>query len=183
MVENRQVEWRELMGSAEDLLNHPERIEPAPSGKLRPAIRLWRYPAFGSWNSWLLFTPLVKYDPKGLPVLRTVEWAQDEDGSRLLSPMEGLRLGFHTRPSVTVKDCTLLPPLVDDLLEQLRIINLAAFAAGPGGCDGTIFGVETLDPFCSARVSWWAGGPPEFAPVKAWYDAALLLFTSLEGEQ
>jgi len=177
MAEQRHKEWQELMGAALDMLEHPERVEPAPAGKVQPAIRLWRYESFGPWLSWLLFTPSVNRGPKDLPVLRTIKWSPQDDVSRLTLPMEGLRRGFHSKPSFSIKDRTLPEDAVAEMSKQLRHIKLAVFAKGPSGCDGTSFGVETLDPFCSARVSWWEDGPPELASVRTWYDAAISLFT------
>ena len=183
MVENRRKEWQESMRAALKRLDRPERIEPLPSGKVQPAIRLWRYPAFESWTSWLLFTPSPGSGPKDSPVLRTVDWAQQEDVSRLLSTMEGLKLGFHFRPSVSINDTTLPLEEITPLVDQLRGIKAAVFTTMSNiGTDGTFYGVQTLDPFCSTRVSWWNEGPPALASLKAWYDDAVLLFAKANGE-
>jgi hypothetical protein len=183
MAEDRQKEWQGLIRAALERLDRPERIEPLPAANVQPAIRLWRYPAFASWTSWLLFTPSPNRGPKGSPVLRTVEWAQQEDASRLFSPMEGLKLGFDFRPSVSIKHSTLPLEEVTFLLEQLRSIKVAVFTKPRIGLDGTSFGLETVDPFCSARVEWWEEGPPALASLKAWYDDAVLLFGKANGDQ
>lgn len=100
MIERREKEWAELESKATDLIEHPDLL---PKGEhLRgfvPRFRLWRYPAFESYQLWIVYQ---KSDLQA--VARKVMWDRIADMTRLSNPLEGLKKGFHTNPNLNIKD-------------------------------------------------------------------------------
>src|SRR5262245_5164078 len=105
-MENRQSEFNELSRRAIILLEGADRIEPQdPIRNLPPQIRLWHYPAFSAHKSWTIFKSRSQNSQS---VVREVTWDFLADNARLADPLVGLKQGFHTNPSISVRDGKLL---------------------------------------------------------------------------
>src|SRR5438128_6224275 len=101
--EKRDKEIAELESRAILSLERGQQLEPTETtSKLRVGYRLWNYPSFGEYKSWLLFLPSA-HDWE-FTFAREITWKRQDDIERLTNPMVGLQKGFHTSPSIEVVD-------------------------------------------------------------------------------
>src|SRR5262245_22511503 len=120
-IEDRQAEFNELCRRAMNLLKGRDGIEPRdPIRGLLPELRLWHYPAFSSHKSWTIFKSRSQNSES---VVREVTWDFPADHMRLTDPLIGLKQGFHTDPSVTVRDGKLLDDELSVLIDKGRRLN------------------------------------------------------------
>jgi len=166
MGEERQAELNELRRRAMILLKGADGIEPRdPIRGLLPELRLWHYPAFSAHKSWTIFKSRSQNSQS---VVREVAWDFPADSMRLTDPLIGLKEGFHTNPSVTVRDGKLLDDELSVLIEKGRRINIQLIGIGRRlGLDGEFSGVESYG-FDRMRLEWWCEGPEEWRALIDW---------------
>src|SRR6202008_1448513 len=87
-------------------------------------LRLWHYPSFASWTSLLIYVPVARYQQSESPVVIEAVWDRPFDATRFNDPMKGLAHGLSTTPTVTVKQASLSPSLLDSKLRSLEEISL-----------------------------------------------------------
>src|SRR5215813_10975640 len=122
MGEKRQAELNELRRRAMILLKGADGIEPRdPIRGLLPELRLWHYPAFSAHKSWTIFKPRSQ---NSQIVVREVTWDFLADSARLLDPLVGLKQGFHTNPTIVVRDGKLPDYEFSSLIVQGRRLNI-----------------------------------------------------------
>src|SRR5215212_5891152 len=97
MVERREREYAELSARAEELLERPDVRLPHHM----PLMRLWRYPSFSRFASWHIYLPHT--GRAEAPVVVESAWDRQFDGARLLEPMQGLKHGFSTEPTILTR--------------------------------------------------------------------------------
>ena len=165
-VENRPEERAELESRAFWALEHPAQLEPCGVvDKLRMMLRLWRYPAFEQYRAWAIFAPGRGTLSAETDVLvREVVWDSPHDLSRFANPLEWLKQGYRTPPSVYVRDAKIAYSQISALLENLA--RLPVPIAGVQtliGIDGEGCGFEYCASFLiRARLEWWCDGPAEW---------------------
>src|SRR5262245_37055394 len=156
-MENRESEFYELRRRAIILLEGACRIEPQdPVRNLPPQFRLWHYPAFSAHKSWTIFKSRSQNSQS---VVREVTWDFPADSARLADPLVGLKQGFHTNPTVVVRDGKLPDDEFSSLIEQGRRLNIPLIGIEERvGLDGLSSGIE-LFGFDRVRLEWWCEGP------------------------
>jgi len=167
-MENRQSEFNELSRRAIILLEGADRIEPQdPIRNLPPQFRLWHYPAFSAHKSWTIFKSRSQNSQS---VVREVTWDFLADNARLDDPLVGLKQGFHTNPTVVVRDGKLPDDEFSILIEEGRRLNIPLIGIEQGvGLDGEISGIE-LFGFDRVRLEWWCEGPMEWRALTDWVE-------------
>lgn len=177
MVEHRQRELAELSARAEELLERPGVRLPHHT----PLVRLWHYPSFARFSSWLVCLPHARRDEK--PVVVESVWDRPLDTKRLLEPLEGLRHGFSTEPTIAVRRGELPAEELGARVESLRRIVVPPFLEdGTVGLDGDLFGVETYSSKAAVRLRWWTMFYEEWGPLVAWAAAMRgFLVEALDG--
>lgn len=177
-MEHRPEEQAVLRTAALRALGHPEEL--APRIPTRPLLLLSHSPALsGPCRSWSVFEP--HGDTPAL--LRRVTWDCVEDGYRLSDPLVGLRLGFHTRPTITLADAELSGPEMEVIRRGLAALRVPlALQDAPWGLDGESFGL-TLAPggFHSVELRWWLSGPPAWREIVEWASHTRERLESLTG--
>src|SRR5262245_5781501 len=166
-IENRQDEVNELRRRAITILESADVIEPRdPVRSLLPEIRLWHYPAFSAHKSWTIFKSRSQNSQS---VVREVTWDFLADSVRLTDPLIGLKQGFHTNPSISVRDGKLLNnDELSILIEKGRRLNIQLIKIGRRlGLDGEFSGVESYG-FDRMRLEWWCEGPEEWRSLIDW---------------
>ena len=148
------------------LLEGADRIEPQdPIRNLPPQIRLWHYPAFSAHKSWTIFKSRSQNSQS---VVREVTWDFLADNARLADPLVGLKQGFHTNPTVVVRDGKLPDDEFSILIEQGRRLNIPLIGIEQRvGLDGVTSGIE-LFGFDRVRLEWWCEGPKEWRALTDW---------------
>jgi hypothetical protein len=83
MAEAYGKEFEELSALAEKCLRDPGKHLPYR----RMLLRLWRYPSFDQWTSWLVYVPVGRYTESDSPIVVQVIWNRRFDYERFSSPM------------------------------------------------------------------------------------------------
>jgi hypothetical protein len=167
-VEHREAEWAELEAKAVNLLeNSALAIQPIRAG---PLLRLWEYPSFGQYRSWTVFNSKHSGSSILAPFAREVTWDRPTDSRRLLrDPLEGLVKGFHTRPSIDVRDQILSESELALHLKQCPTFSATINMWRQGiVLDGTWFGFRTYGPLARVELSWSSDGPSEWRDFIDW---------------
>lgn len=166
MVEHRELEYAELSARAEELLERPDVRLPHH----RLLLRLWHYTAFSRHYSWHVHLPHAGRDET--PVVIESVWDRESDAGRLLTPLEGLRHGFSTEPTILIRRAELPAEELGARIAGLRRIVVPPFIEdGTIGLDGDIFGVETYASKTAVRLRWWAVWYEEWEPLVSWAEA------------
>jgi hypothetical protein len=166
MVEHREREFGELSARAEELLERPDVRLPHH----RQLLRLWHYPSFSRHASWLVYLPHARRDET--PVVVESVWDRQFDTKRLLEPLEGLKHGFSTEPTISSRRGELPAEELRARVSSLRRIVVPPFLEdGTVGLDGDLFGVETYSSKTIVRLSWWTMCYEEWEPLISWAEA------------
>ena len=172
-TEQRSDEFQELEAVAKRYLRHSESIPSAESlADCEPQLRLWHYTALEAWTSWL-----VVRDRKTESLrLRQVTWDRSTDQARFLGdPATGLREGFHTSPSIEVRDRDLPREDFHDRMAKLRTMSFIIGSEDSGvGLHGETFGLQIGLFMNDLRISWWDDGPDAWREVTVWTDETKL---------
>ena len=158
-MENRPEERNELIARAGQALEHPNEIEPRGDlHRYRLYLRLWRYPAFEPWISWAIFEPGRYADDVESFHVRQITWNQQYDLSRFAAPMEWLRQGYRTPPTLDVADmkvsCETLKPYLDELARaHIPLLPSEGYIT----LDGEELGIETYGFSALACIVWRPG--------------------------
>lgn len=145
-------------------LERPETYPQLESWR-RPELifRVWRYPAFGAYSSWLL----VKND--GESRVRRLEWDRSK-----------FSLG---EPVLYGSESAVPAELAEYIVGRLRGITLPPFAAPDSwGIDGVVFGVESKGYYLNGRLSWWCRPPAGWEALAVWLDETIEAFDGLLPE-
>ena len=162
MLQGYQKEFSELSAAAEKQLQHPEVHLPHHS----LLLRLWHYPSFAPWTSLLVYVPGIRYEQSESPLVIAATWNRPFDAQRFTDPMKGLAHGLSTAPTITLKQASLSPSLLDVNLRRLEAIALPLILDRSIGVDGAGFGIETA----SVRLRWHASQREPWLPLREWYE-------------
>ena len=154
----------ELEYRARQALEHSEAHEPVDAlDRMRIMLRVWSYPAFFNHVSWSVFESHVDEAGKRQTLVREVMWDRTHDLARFSDPLEGVRQGFHSPPTLHVRDAAVPPREYRQLLRDIAANPIPLVQFQPIiGLDGEQFGIASEAGFNSARVEWWADGPEEW---------------------
>lgn len=126
------------------------------------------YPAFAEHVAWHVFRQGVPGNEAFL--VRRVTWDQHGDADRLLdNPMQGLKDGFHSSPTIESRDRPIETGIVIEHLDRLGQLSIPIGAIdGTVRLDGTAFSLERL----AGRVlfEWRDSHPPEWHALVAWFE-------------
>jgi len=144
-------------------------------------LRLWHYPSFSRSSSWLVFLPHARRDET--PVVVESVWNRQFDTERLLIPLEGLKHGFSTEPTISIRRGELDAGELSARVASLRRIVLPPFLEDDiVPLDGDTFGVETYESKAAARLVWWSEWHEEWGPLVSWAESLRrFLVESLDG--
>jgi hypothetical protein len=163
-TENRPEEIAALHEHALRLLVHMQDVPPTePIDGFRPILRLWHYPAFDAYRAWMLFQATGGCERNPHWHVREVVWDGPHDMSRFAVPLEGVRQGFRSPPTITVRDAKVSSSVVSHSLRQLAHLPIPVIGIeGPMGLDGDTSGIESFDEFLRVSLEWWWVGPNEW---------------------
>lgn len=137
-MEKREQEFTKLRERAAEGLERP--AVHLPHHEL--VVRLWHYPSFDRYTSWLVYSPLPQKDANAIGV-RAV-WEQAFDAHRFIDPLDGLKHGFSSEPSMSLQQVDLSREELEPRLNALGRITPNAFIDDSGvAVDGASFGIET----------------------------------------
>lgn len=160
----------ELYRRANEALEHPERRWPEVAH--RGLLRLWEFPSFDAWTTWLLVDACRSSSglPDDGPALRELTWDQNFDKRRFGDPLFGLQHGLSTAPTLRRRDIALTDQQNRQLVSGLSRLTLPLGARHRViGVDGTGYGLEFGDYMTKVRLSWWGDQPAEWAPLHRWF--------------
>jgi hypothetical protein len=172
-MEMRQKELAELQDKALYALEHVN----SPGWRMWMRFQLWTYPSFGNYKSWSVFTDSQNANT----AVREVTWDNTSDGFRFTNPLEGLKKGWHTAPTILIKDAPLNKEELDSRLQFARAISTPVFANGGIGMDGTSYGFQMPIGSSGIRLKWWEEGPKEWSELTTWAaDMRVFLVEAIE---
>ncbi|HKO45864.1 MAG TPA: hypothetical protein VJU84_21485 [Pyrinomonadaceae bacterium] len=103
-------------------------------------FRVWRYPAFGAYSTWVL------REKDGEFRVRRLEWDRSK-----------LSIGD---PKIYGSESIVPTDRVASIIQRFRAITLPPFSEPSSwGIDGVIFGVESKSHYLNGRLSWWYRPP------------------------
>lgn len=163
-MENRPAERELLQRRAEQALEDPASLEPSePLLFARPQLRLWHYPAFFVWTTWMVFEQPANEHSL---LARRVIWDSPYDHSRFSDPLEGVRQGFSAPPTLTVDDASTIDNALQPFLHELGRQPIPVVTPHPSiGLDGETFGFQSYGSSATIRLQWWHDGPKEWRPL------------------
>jgi hypothetical protein len=182
-VERREAAWAELEANAVNLLeNGALAIQPLNAV---PLLRLWEYKCLGQYRSWIVFNSRHSGPSILAPFAREVIWDRPADSRRLrVDPLEGLRKGFHSTPSIEVRDQILSESELALHLEQCPNFPVTMTMWGRGiVLDGTWFGFRTFGQLARVELSWCSNGPSEWRNFIAWASELRAFLVSSLGSK
>jgi len=163
VAEPYRKEFDELIALAEKHLQYPEVHLPHH----KKLFRIWRYPSFEPYVSWMVFVPLERYAKFDLPMVVEVKWNRLFDSMRFHDPMKGVAHGFSISPTVDFRQAELLRNQVEWRTANLEKIKVPLMINESIGVDGESFGFETFG-FAAIRLTWWSIRPDDWRPVFEW---------------
>ena len=173
MNEQREAEWAELEARALRLLEHAKEVEPRQViRRYGSVLRLWHYPAFGPQRTWTILKPGRKAQENAGPLVREATWDRAADHERLFNPLEGLRNGFDSQPTIGLREARLPAAELRSLLEiaaNLAVPVVLFPRPGDVRVDGEYFGLQTYEASSSVRLQWWCDGPTEWRHFTDWF--------------
>ena len=176
--EIRPDEFRELYSTAERYLTQPHTIPKAQSlDSWHLELRLWHFPSFTEHRSWGIYQHRERGVRRARTLVRQVTWDYAADSKRLLDPLTGLEQGFHTNPTIEVRDRSLDTASFESRFTVLTTIAFPAFAARGIGIDGETFGIAYPRP--GASVEWWCDGPESWQPLTRWAAEVISWLTEI----
>lgn len=182
--EQRDSEFYQLERLAMGYLTTPHTIPKADDlEKWRFCLRLWHYPSFSESRAWALYQRHEGGSRQVRSLVRQVTWDQPRDSSRLLNPLKGLEEGFHSLPTIEVRDRPVDSAELESRFEELTGISFPAFASSGIGIDGEIFGIDRRDR--GSIVEWWCDGPDSWSELTSWATRMrdwLISVTSLDPD-
>jgi hypothetical protein len=165
--ENRYDEFRELEHTARGYLLRPDTIPSAPSlDAWFLQFQLWHFPSFTEHRSWAVYQRRERGSRLEHTMLRQTTWDYATDSRRLIDPLLGVSQGFHTSPTIEIRDRPISPEAFDSRIARLRDISFPAFYGRPGGIDGEFFGMAFPPP--ASVVWWWCDGPASWRTLIDW---------------
>lgn len=178
-MEQRQDEWLACMAAAEGELTSPvgePRAEGGSRQRVSEDLRLWRWPSFEPWETWVFVNRYDGRTGESRTIVRRLRWRNDLDGSRLQSPMEGLKLGFHATPTIEVEETELDRGDWARPRRELEGVGLATLALSKVvAIDGTRFGVSIPNRL---RLEW-TSTPDGWEHLVRWVDSTQAWLDSL----
>ena len=163
MIEAYRQEFAELTARAKKYLQHPEIDLP----HRHELLRLWRYPSFGPYVSWRVYTPFDSYAETDLPIAMRVTWDRPFDYTRFRDPMKGLTHGLAIEPTVERKEAELSRSELDSRLATLQTIKIPVVIDRSVSVDGVSFGFENFGR-AAVRLEWWSIMPDSWKPIIGW---------------
>ena len=166
MAEVYRKEFEELSALAEKCLRGPAKHRPYH----RTLLRLWRYPSFDQWTSWLVYVPVGRYTESDSPIVVEVIWNRRFDYERFSNPMKGLAHGFSTAPTVTLREAEVPLVTLNSQLLSLQQISAPLLIGRSVVLDGEQFGLETFGNTAAFRLSWWSIAEEAWQPIVCWAE-------------
>ena len=163
MSEPYRKEFAELSELAEKQLQFPEVHLPHH----KKLFRIWRYPSFEPYVSWIVFAPLERYAKSDSPMVVEVRWNRPFDSIRFHDPIKGVAHGFSISPTVDLRQAELLSNQVESTTANLEKIQVPLMIDESIGIDGESFGFETFG-FAAIRLTWWSITSDDWQPVVEW---------------
>jgi hypothetical protein len=120
---------------------------------------IWRFPAFGPYQSWALLQG--SESTVGAFLVRRVTWERSADYERAMSPLKQAAFMIEVEPSPTgqVLDAWLSGDMAARVVERVSRLTLPVQSAEKRlVLDGVVNGVETDGG--ALRAEWWCDGPP-----------------------
>ena len=168
MSEQRHAEFREAELTAMRYLTAPDTVPKAQSlDRWQFCLRLWQYPSFSENRSWGIFRSHERGSRQVRTLVRQITWDRLCDAERFALPLVGLERGFHTQPTIEVRDRPLDSAAFDSRMTALRAISFPAFSTHGLGIDGEVFGVA-VPHHHGATVEWWCDGPESWRALTCW---------------
>jgi hypothetical protein len=165
--EQRCEELNEATHIAMQYLAAPHRLPKAESlDRWRFVLRLWHYPSFTESRSWGIYQFHEHGSRHTRTLVRQVVWDRPSDAERFTQPLVGLERGFHTQPTIEVRDRPIDTATFDSRLRPLQVVSFPAFATHGLGIDGETFGVAF--PEHGSTVEWWCEGPESWRELANW---------------
>ena len=141
MTEAYREEFAKLIALAEKRLQYPGVDLPHH----QELFRLWRYPSFEQYVSWLVYSPVPRYADLDSPIAVRVSWDRPFDAARFRDPMKGLAHGLSTTPTISLDQAELSRDEFESILSSLQLINLPMVIDRSIVLDGERCGFETLE--------------------------------------
>ena len=153
-----------------ELTKHAERLLKCPDVDLphhRELLRLWRFPSFAEYESWLVYTPVARYANVDSPCVVKVSWDRPFDYARFHDPMKGLVHGLALEPAIKLRRSEVSEPELQSRLAGLELINLRLLMHKSITLDGEQFGLESFgEP--AVRITWQSAVPEPWRPLAEW---------------
>ena len=155
-----ETKFRGLESRAMGHLTRPlEAVEFVDRFQASVLVLIWRYPAFGPYQSWSLIKDYA--DRKEHRIVRRTTWERSIDCQRAADPLKQAAFMIDPDPAPTIE---VLNVRVDagfaarfvERLGELAVPSL--IASGGIGVDGIVNGIETQHG--QVHVEWWCDGPP-----------------------
>ncbi len=171
-VEARQAEFAILQQQAYVAL---EDI-PLSSERSHFLMRLSIYPAFFKYVSWMIWEGADLF-------VHQVIWDRPSDFHRFFDPMEGLRKGWHTAPTLSIAETNIKKSVFYPLFDQRHQIPLPK-TERPLAIDGETWYLHLPDTFENRILDWNGVGQPtgDWQPLTEWakklHEFFLIVFNS-----
>lgn len=122
-------------------------------------VLIWRYPAFGPYQSWSLIRDYAA--GKEYWLVRRTTWERSFDYQRAADPLKQapFMIDPEAAPSTEILNVHTNADFATRLAERLRVLSVPSLL-GPDwvGADGVVNGIETQNG--QVHLEWWCDGPP-----------------------
>jgi hypothetical protein len=179
MVEAYRKEFDELSALAGNNLRHPK-VQPPHH---RPLLRLWCYPSFERWTSWLVYVPVQRLTQPDSPIVAEVTWDRPFDVERFTNPLKGLAHGLSSTPTITLKQAGVPSEMLNSQLLSLEQISVPVMVHTSLGLDGEECGLETFGMAAAVRLIWQSNIPEAWQPVVRWAEELRTLLRSCLADE
>ena len=157
-------EFAELTALAEKRLQYPDVDLPHH----HELFRLWRYPSFEPYVSWLVYSPVARYAEVDSPIAVKVSWDRPFDAARFRDPMKGLAYSLSTEPTILLNQVELSRHDLESRLSSLQLIKFPVMIDKSVVLDGERCGFENFG-VTGVRLTW-SITPETWKPIVEWAD-------------
>jgi len=154
-MEKRHEEFEQ---TSERAMSYLRGTTPVPSADPlhghRLVFRLWHFPSFSLHRSWAVSKLHRERATEDQWHVRQIAWDRPRDYTRFSDPLRGLSEGFHTLPTIEVRDRLIDTADITMRISSGRSIAISVVAVPHNiGTDGETFGYEDGYIQCNWRNS------------------------------
>ena len=157
MIEQRHSEFKLVEEKATGILENQEEPPLVETGMF--IIALMNCPSFENWNSWYIWSNQTS----SLLAIRHILWNRVFDQQRFFNPLDGLRYGWSTEPSIKIEIFPVEAQRFMKIIDIIAQLTFHSFDLSVAILDGDQWSIRMPKHFGDNTIKWNSGTKHEIA--------------------